>query len=102
MGCERTAVRSYYVKKVVPHQLTIQRVLHQVGLGAAREYERTVVLSPLMSAACVDPDTITAGVTVVRRPDSNRLQRTLTSWSLKTLGTIVLVNHDILTITVLV
>ncbi len=62
LGCQlRTApsedhVWKHYTKHVVPHQLTVQRVLHQVGCDAALEYERAVVKNPLLQAAAADMD----------------------------------------------
>jgi hypothetical protein len=64
LGCQlrtettENTVWSFYVRKIVPHQLTIQRMLHLVDLRAAREYERAVILAPLMDAAAVDPDSL--------------------------------------------
>jgi len=64
LGCQlRTSssdeqVWKHYVKHVVPHQLTLQRVLHQVGHSAALEFVRAVVQGPLLNAAASDVDTM--------------------------------------------
>ena len=66
LGCQLRSTRdksvlwSYYVRKVVPHQLTVQRILHQIGLTEAKEFTRAVVMNPLMDAASADSEAMCA------------------------------------------
>lgn len=45
-----------YVPRVARHQLSLARILHQVGSSAAADFARAVVVVPVMSAAAVDTD----------------------------------------------